>query len=217
MAKQAPAKTWNNRIIETGEKPASEFNFNPRNWRQHPQVQRDALNEILSKVGWVTGVVVNARTGNLVDGHARIEEALKNDPGASVPYTLVDLSEEEEQAMLLLLDPIGNLAVTDTDKFAELAAMVDLDTSGLLEVVASLSRQDLIETAEIVKEGGGLGELMEYMRFGGVSIPLTDEELAELKRRYETYVEEHQTYYGFPAHLLGLDGRDPRERINTLP
>lgn len=170
----------------------------------HPQVQRDAINEIFSKIGWVTGVIVSQRSGHLIDGHARIEEALKTDPTMPVPFTLVDLTEEEEREMLLLLDPIGGLAVTNNEKFSELLGSLDIDTPGLLDVIADLSRNDLIETAELVKEGGGLGEQLSYLRFDGVSIPLTEDELQEFRRRYEAYVEEHQTFYGFPAALLGL-------------
>ncbi len=202
MAKAKPA--WANRIIETGEKAASEFNFNPLNWREHPQVQRDALNEILSKVGWVTGVIVNVNTNRLVDGHARIEEALRLDPTLPVPYTLVDLTEDEEKELLLLLDPIGGLAVTNIDKFMELAEMVDLDSSGLLEVVASLSRQDQIDTAGLDKQDGGIGELLNYFSFGDQKIPITDDELTAFRTKYEVYVEKHGTYYGFAGELLGL-------------
>lgn len=46
---------WKNRIVGQGEKPANEFNFNPLNWRNHPNSQRAALDEILGKIGWVTG------------------------------------------------------------------------------------------------------------------------------------------------------------------
>lgn len=68
---------FKNRIIGHGEKPASEFQFNPLNWRRHPESQEAAIRSILSSIGWVTGVVVNERTGNLIDGHGRIEAALK--------------------------------------------------------------------------------------------------------------------------------------------
>lgn len=203
MAKSDSAQ-WRNRIVAHGFQAAADFKFNPNNWREHPQIQRDALNEIFTKIGWVNGVIVNRTTGNLIDGHARIEEALKTDKSMQIPFVTVDLTEDEEREMLLLLDPIGSLAVTNNEKFSELMDSVEIDTSGLLDVIASMSRESLIETAELEKQGGGLGELLSYLRFGGVQIPLTDEELAELTRRYEAYVEEHQTFYGFPAALLGL-------------
>ena len=42
---------------------------NPRNWRIHPHEQEKALETVLDKVGWVQRVIVNQRTGFVVDGH----------------------------------------------------------------------------------------------------------------------------------------------------
>lgn len=204
-AKEAAGnKGWRNRIVGQGERPASGFVFNALNWRLHPKTQRDALNEIFSKIGWVTGVIVNKRTGNLIDGHARIEEALKQGESSPVPYIEVDLTADEEKQILLLLDPIGGMAVTDSERFRELAEIVDVDTSGLLEVIADLSRLSKIETAELPKADTGVGELLTYFSFGKTRVPLSEEELDELNRRFEKYVEENQVVYGFVSELLGL-------------
>ena len=43
-----------NRVVGYAEKPAKEFKFNPYNWRQHGNLQRSALNSVLSRIGWVT-------------------------------------------------------------------------------------------------------------------------------------------------------------------
>lgn len=201
-AKQA-GNGWRNRIVGQGERPASEFRFNPLNWRQHPQTQRDALNEILAKVGWVTGVIVNKTTGNLIDGHARIEEALQKDPGSPVPFIEVELTEDEERQILLLLDPIGNMAATDVDLFSQLADLVDVESSGLLEVIAEMSRKDQIEAAELPKADTGHGEMLQYLTFGDARIPISDDELEELERRLRDYVERNQIIYGFVSELLG--------------
>lgn len=207
MAKAKEAadnKGWRNRIVGQGERPASGFVFNELNWRLHPKTQRDALNEIFSKIGWVTGVIVNKQTGNLIDGHARIEEALKQGESTPVPYIEVDISAEEERQILLLLDPIGGMAVTDTERFRELAEISDIDTSGLLEVIADLSRLDQIETASLPKADSGSSLMLQYLTFGKIRIPISDEELTELERRYEAYVEKNQVIYGFAGELLGL-------------
>lgn len=67
----AKTSTWRNRIVGHGEQPASQFLANPNNWRVHPQSQRDALHGALNEVGWVQQVIVNRRTGYLVDGPGR--------------------------------------------------------------------------------------------------------------------------------------------------
>jgi hypothetical protein len=57
---------------------------NPANWRIHPQAQQDALAGALDQVGWVQQVLVNQRSGFVVDGHARVALALSRGE-ASVP------------------------------------------------------------------------------------------------------------------------------------
>jgi hypothetical protein len=49
---------------------------NPRNWRIHPKAQQEALAAVLDQVGWVQDIIVNQRTGHVVDGHARIALAI---------------------------------------------------------------------------------------------------------------------------------------------
>ena len=58
-----------NRIIGSGEEQLDQIMFNPRNWRIHPLSQQDALKGVLEEVGWVQEVIINKRTGHLVDGH----------------------------------------------------------------------------------------------------------------------------------------------------
>lgn len=141
---------WQNRIVGTGEKAASEFNFNPANWRQHSPSQKAALTGILSSVGWVTGVLVNTRTKNLIDGHARIEEALAQGPGTLVPFIEVDLSLDEEKQILAVFDPIGAMATTDAEKLQELVDSLDFDSEALTEMLSALlpSGDELEEIAD---------------------------------------------------------------------
>lgn len=205
MSKQNKRTSWKNRIIGYGEKKASEFKFNPLNWKTHPTIQREALNSILTKIGWVTGVIENSVTGNLVDGHARVAEALNNTPDEIIPFTTVELTEAEEKEILILLDPIGLLAETDLSLFKELSDLVNIQESALLEVLAEIKIPQGIETIALVREeNNGIGEMLNYLKFGGKQIPLTEDELAALFKIYNTYCEENGTHYGFVSKLLGL-------------
>jgi len=107
-----------NRITRTAEVKASTLTANPLNWRDHPIAQAKALNAALDALGWVKRVIVNERTGRIIDGHLRVEEAVKVD--ASVPVVYVDLSEREEALVLAVLDPLAAEAGTDTAKLREL-------------------------------------------------------------------------------------------------
>ena len=73
---------------------------------------------VLAEVGWVQDIIVNKRTGFVVDGHARV--ALAISAGERVPVVYVDLSENEEALILATLDPLSAMAVTDEDLLAGL-------------------------------------------------------------------------------------------------
>src|SRR5674476_605028 len=144
FAKQVTAMTaaaWRNRIVGTGDEAPEQLVANPANWRTHPAPQRDALRGSLSTVGWVQQVMVNRRTGHVVDGHARVEEALtRREP--TVPVLYVDLDPEEEALVLATLDPIGAMATADTAKLEELLAGITVDDAGLLALLGDLAGND---------------------------------------------------------------------------
>lgn len=115
------ATAWRQRIVGTGEAVPADLVANPANWRQHPLQQREALADVLERVGWVQQVVVNKTTGHLVDGHLRVQLASEQQEPA-VPVLYVELTDEEERLVLASLDPLGALAVPDVD---QLRALLD--------------------------------------------------------------------------------------------
>lgn len=121
-AAAATAAIWDNRIVGEGVEAADQLLANPLNPRIHPKEQQDVLGELLARVGWVQRVVVNQRTGRLIDGHARVKLALRQSPSAQIPVVYVDLSPEEEALVLAALDEITNMATRDNEIMAELIA-----------------------------------------------------------------------------------------------
>lgn len=119
---------WRNRIIGEGEEaPANLMEAaNPNNPRLHPDRQEQVLEDILDKVGYVDRVLVNKRTGRLIDGHLRVKMALAKG-GTSVPVEYVDLSPEEEKLVLATFDPIAGLAEFDPEILKGLSESVKLD------------------------------------------------------------------------------------------
>ena len=139
---------WESRIIGHGEAAPADLVGNPRNWRTHPQAQRDALAGVLDEVGWVQDVIVNKRTGYLVDGHARVAVAAQRGE-TSVPVVYVDLSEDEERLILATLDPLSAMAEADDDALADLLAAVTAEDGALasmLEALAPLAPVDGSDT-----------------------------------------------------------------------
>jgi DNA modification methylase len=135
MTARAP---WTNRIVGSDLVAPDQLVANPRNWRTHPGRQRDALRGSLGTVGWVQQVLVNQRTGHVVDGHARVEEALTRGE-ATVPVLYVDLDPEEEAVVLATLDPIAAMAERDDAKLRELLAEVSEDDAGLAALLGDLA------------------------------------------------------------------------------
>jgi DNA modification methylase len=123
--------------VDRGEAAPADLVANPRNWRGHPPAQRDALAGLLDQVGWVQDVVVNRRTGHLVDGHLRVELAQARGE-ATVPVVYVDLSEEEEALVLVSLDPLAAMATADPEKLAALLGDAKANDEALRAMLTKL-------------------------------------------------------------------------------
>lgn len=143
----APAVTeWANRIVGEGVEPPDQLMANPRNWRIHPGGQQDTLSSTLQRVGWIQRVIVNRVTGNVIDGHLRVAMAI-SEGVKQVPVVYVELDEEEEAIALATFDPIGAMAVADTEALGSLLLEIT-DTEGAL----TKALEDLAADGEITSE-----------------------------------------------------------------
>jgi DNA modification methylase len=129
---------WINRIVGHGEVAPAELVQNPRNWRTHPKNQTAALAGSLDTVGWVQTVLVNRRSGYLVDGHARVELAITR-AEATIPVLFVDLDPDEEALVLASLDPIGAMATADKARLEELLQDLTTNDDGLTALLTDLA------------------------------------------------------------------------------
>jgi hypothetical protein len=141
----SPSAAWRNRIVGHADVPPADLVPNPRNWRSHPPEQQRALAGALSEVGWVAEVLVNRTTGNVVDGHLRIELALAPDE-PTVPVTYVDLSDEEERVVLASFDPIGALADAEATALTDLLSGLAPADADLRVFLEQLGREEGIDT-----------------------------------------------------------------------
>lgn len=144
-----PANRWQSRIVGEGDEAPDQLLANPANFRVHPGDQAQALAGALGTLGWVTRVIVNKRTGHVIDGHLRVKLALQRGE-ASVPVTYVDLSEPEEQLALATLDPISAMAGTDKDMLDALLDGIEVEDAALAEFLAGLRSGE-------VEQGPGAG------------------------------------------------------------
>ena len=145
-----------NRIVGSGEEQLDQIMFNPRNWRIHPLSQQDALKGVLEEVGWVQQVIVNKRTGNLIDGHLRCQLAAR-EGAKTIPVVYVDVSEDEEALVLATLDPIGAMAATDKQKLDELFAGIESENENVRKMMDEIAEKEKLDY-------GGSSELDKYTR-----------------------------------------------------
>ncbi|MEP6872660.1 MAG: hypothetical protein ABI939_12545, partial [Anaerolineaceae bacterium] len=155
--------TWRNRISGHGEEAPDQLLANPRNWRIHPKAQQDTLAGVLSEVGWVSEVIVNQRSGFVVDGHLRVAMAIgKGEP--SIPVTYVDLSPEEEALVLLTLDPIAAMAVAGKEQLEALLAEAMTEDEAVKALLGDLASANGIAGPEPPPDPGAQMDRAEELQ-----------------------------------------------------
>jgi hypothetical protein len=131
--------SWRNRIVGYGEQAPDQLVANDKNWRVHNTAQQNALRGVLNEVGVVQNVIVNQRSGKIVDGHLRVALAI-TDRQPTVPITYVDLSDDEEKLILATLDPLSAMAGTDQALLSGLCAeLPTVSDAALRAMLATLS------------------------------------------------------------------------------
>jgi len=170
--------SWKNRIVGSRDVPVEELKANPRNWRKHPDTQRAALAAVLGEVGLVQQVVMNQRTGHLIDGHLRLELALQS--GEKVlPVIVVDLDEDEERLVLATLDPLGAMAEADGKALQALLADVSAPDASLEALFNAMSAPFQLPT-QVEDEWVGMPEFeQEKVAFRTIRVHFKDQAAVE--------------------------------------
>lgn len=98
----------------------------------------EALRGSMKELGWLKTILVNKTTGHVLDGHARVEEAMRQGL-ATIPATIVELSEREEKLALAVLDPITEMAYKDFPALNSLLAEISTSDAGLQALLDQLA------------------------------------------------------------------------------
>lgn len=112
---------------------AEELADNPANWRTHPEAQKEALEAVLSDVGWAGALLYNERTGRLIDGHLR--KQLAKGP---MPVLIGSWTPEQEFKILVTLDPIAAMATIDDPLLATLMEGVSFESDAVNQMLSAL-------------------------------------------------------------------------------
>jgi hypothetical protein len=107
-----------------------------------------ALRGSMDDMGWLKEILVSKRTNTIIDGHARWEEAVRRKL-PFVPVTFVDITKDEENKALALLDPITEMATRDDALFLKLLDSVKTSNDEVSAVLSKMSK--LKDMPEITK------------------------------------------------------------------
>jgi hypothetical protein len=204
---------WSNRITAYKQVPVNQLLANPLNARQHPPRQREALRGSLATLGWVAPVIVNTRTGYMLDGHARAEELLTRDENALIPVIEVDLSEDEERLFLASYDWITSLATYDRASLDALLQEVNTDNGNLQTMLAEMaSSQGLYDSFNPMDEWDGMPEFEQETNYGFHSIRVhfeTETDLQVFAQLVQQNITDKTTYIYYPQQVK----RNPSEIV----
>lgn len=157
-----------NRVKELRHIPASELRPNPKNWRTHPDAQKNALRGILAEVGMADACLARELPDGslmLIDGHLRAETAAD----ATVPVLVLDVTEAEADKILATLDPLAAMADSDAAKLDELLRNMDTGSEALQKLMAATASQ-----AGLYDTLGGDGETTDDDEGANSENPYTD-------------------------------------------
>jgi len=124
------------RVLRLDRVRAGDLLPNPKNWRTHPDEQKDALRGVLAEIGYAD-VLLARETPNglmLVDGHARAEIT----PDAEVPVAVLDIDEAEADLLLASLDPLAAMAGRNDEALAALLADVHTSNEAVRKMLDDL-------------------------------------------------------------------------------
>ncbi len=130
---------FRDRIVELVRVGAEDIEPDPRNHRRHGKGQRSALEAVLRDVGLAGAAIGVRRSGRirLIDGHLRREILV----GQQIPVLIVDLNDTEAAELLLTFDAVGDLATTDKEALARLAADVRSTEAVIQKMVTDLTKE----------------------------------------------------------------------------
>lgn len=186
-------------IIEINIKDLKPYEKNPR---KNDEAVKYVV-ESIKNFGFKVPIVVD-KDNVIVAGHTRYKAA-KQLKLKTVPCIVADdLNEEQIKAFRLADNKVSEFAEWDFDLLGEELENIfniEMDSFGFEFDLGFDEIPDNLEMERL--EDDGEKESLDYLKYDNKKIPLTEEETELLNQRYDTYVQDYKTNYGFIKYLLG--------------
>lgn len=134
----AASPSWRNRILELRYCRPDELVDHPKQWRIHPEHQRQAMLGILDEVGIAGAALayVSPSTGQLtsIDGHLR-----KSLGDVAFPTLILDLNDAEADLMLASTDPLSAMADGNALRVSDLLSDIQTSNGALHQMLEALA------------------------------------------------------------------------------
>ena len=174
-------------------------------YEKNPRINEEAADYVAKSIkefGFRIPILID-QNNVIVSGHTRYKACLKLGI-EEVPCILVDdLTEEQIKAFRLIDNKSSEKAKWDIDLLNDEVKDI-LDSLDMENFDFNINIDNIPDDLDLERiEDDGDKERIEYLKFDNKKIPLTEEELVELNRSYDTYVQEHKTNYGYIKYLLG--------------
>lgn len=153
MSKALSVDEIRNRIIEVRKVRFGDIADDPRNPKNHPPAQREALRGAIREIGFASVPLArhSELTGKLTwaDGHMRGSE-LADYVG---DVAILDINDAEAALMLATFDPLAAMAETNAERLRDVLAEVRTGEAALQAMLAEMA-----ERAGIVPKGATTGD-----------------------------------------------------------
>lgn len=140
--------TIRNRIKEHRRVRAGDLIPHEQNWRNHPDVQKEALKALYAEVGFTRSLLAFELPDGklkLIDGHLRREL----DPDMLVDVEILDVDDAEARKLLLSMDSVAGLAEADQEVVAQLREITQADSPVLADLWRSLAESEATTQSEL--------------------------------------------------------------------
>lgn len=170
------------------------------NAKLHPAEQIEQIKKSIEEFGMNDPIAID-ENNVIIEGHGRYIALQELGYKEVEVIKLSHLTEEQKKAYMLVHNKLTMNTDFDIELLSEeLNNILDIDMGDfgfdLLEDVP-----DDIDLERI--EDDGEKESLEYLKYDNKKIPLTSEEIEMLNKKYDIYVEDFKTNYGFIKYILG--------------